>query len=81
MGSEAHVDFGDSTGEAALRSRLREWLRDDSPRLPASSTSDDDWAGQTAWHQALYDAGFFALSWPTDKRNLVANRILGLATS
>jgi alkylation response protein AidB-like acyl-CoA dehydrogenase len=60
------VDFGDSPEEAAFRQRLRAWLDDNNPGLPASSTSDDYWAGQAAWHQALYDAGFFALSWPTD---------------
>ena len=60
------MDFGDSPDEAAFRSRLRAWLRDNDPGLPASSTSDDYWAGQAAWHQALYDAGFFGLSWPTD---------------
>jgi len=60
------VDFGDSREEAAFRARLREWLRTHNPGLPASSTSDDYWAGQAAWHQALYDAGFFGLSWPRD---------------
>jgi alkylation response protein AidB-like acyl-CoA dehydrogenase len=60
------VDFGDSPEEAAFRSRLCAWLRDNNPGLPASSTSDDYWAGQAAWHQARYDAGFFGLSWPED---------------
>ena len=60
------MDFGDSPEEAAFRLRLRTWLRDNNPGLPASSTSDDYWAGQAAWHQALYDAGFFGLSWPTE---------------
>jgi alkylation response protein AidB-like acyl-CoA dehydrogenase len=60
------VDFGDSSEEGAFRDRLRAWLRDNNPGLPASSTSDDYWAGQAAWHRALYDAGFFGLSWPTD---------------
>jgi alkylation response protein AidB-like acyl-CoA dehydrogenase len=46
------VDFGDSRAEAAFRARLREWLRDNDPGLPVSSTSDDYWAGQAAWHQA-----------------------------
>ncbi|HET9541497.1 MAG TPA: acyl-CoA dehydrogenase family protein, partial [Acidimicrobiales bacterium] len=59
------VDFGDSPEEAAFRERLRAWLRENDPGLPASSTSDDYWEGQAAWHQALYDGGFFALSWPT----------------
>jgi alkylation response protein AidB-like acyl-CoA dehydrogenase len=58
------VDFGDSPDEAAFRARLREWLRANDPGLPASSTSDEYWEGQAAWHQALFDAGFFAMSWP-----------------
>jgi alkylation response protein AidB-like acyl-CoA dehydrogenase len=60
------MDFGDSAAEAAFRSRLRSWLKDNNPGLPASSTSDDYWAGQAAWHQSLYDAGFFGLSWPEE---------------
>ena len=60
------MHFGDSPEEAAFRLRLREWLRDNDPGLPASSTSDDYWAGQAPWHRALYDAGFFGLSWPTE---------------
>ena len=60
------MDFGDSPDEAAFRARLRAWLGANNPGLPASSTSDDYWAGQARWHQALYDAGFFGLSWPTD---------------
>jgi alkylation response protein AidB-like acyl-CoA dehydrogenase len=58
------MDFADSPEEAAFRQRLRDWLVDNTPGLPASSTSDEYWAGQAAWHRALYDAGFFALSWP-----------------
>ena len=46
--------------------RLRAWLADNNPGLPASSTDDDYWAGQAAWHQSLYDAGFFGMSWPTE---------------
>ena len=60
------MDFGDSPDEAAFRARLRAWLHDNNPGLPASSTSDDYWAGQAAWHQSLFDAGFFGMSWPTD---------------
>jgi alkylation response protein AidB-like acyl-CoA dehydrogenase len=58
------MDYADSPAEAEFRRRLREWLRDNDPGLPASSTSDEYWAGQAPWHQALYDAGFFGLSWP-----------------
>jgi alkylation response protein AidB-like acyl-CoA dehydrogenase len=60
------MDFGDAPDEAAFRARLRAWLVDHNPGLPASSTSDDYWAGQAAWHQSLYDGGFFGLSWPVD---------------
>ena len=59
------MDFADSTEERAFRLRLRAWLRDNNPGLPPSSTADEYWAGQAAWHQTLYDAGFFGLSWPT----------------
>ena len=45
------MDFGDSPEEAAFRLRLRAWLRDNNPGLPASSTDDEYWAGQAAWHQ------------------------------
>jgi alkylation response protein AidB-like acyl-CoA dehydrogenase len=58
------MNFGDSPEEAAFRHRLREWLATNTPDLPASSTSDDYWAAQATWHRTLYDAGFFAVSWP-----------------
>jgi len=60
------MDFADSPAEAEFRQRLRAWLAENDPGLPASSTDDAYWAGQAAWHQSLYDAGFFGLSWPTD---------------
>ncbi len=60
------MDFGDSPEEAAFRQRLRAWLADNDPGLPASSTDDEYWAGQAAWHQSLFDAGFFAMSWPRE---------------
>ncbi len=60
------MDFSDSPAEAEFRARLRGWLADNNPGLPASSTSDEYWAGQAAWHQALYDAGFFGMSWPVE---------------
>ena len=59
------MDFADSPEEAAFRLRLRDWLTHNNPGLPPSSTADEYWAGQAAWHQTLYDAGFFGLSWPT----------------
>jgi alkylation response protein AidB-like acyl-CoA dehydrogenase len=59
------MEFADSPEEAAFRLRLRQWLAHNNPGLPPSSTADEYWAGQAAWHQTLYDAGFFGLSWPT----------------
>jgi len=60
------MDFADSPEELEFRLRLRSWLRGNTPGLPASSTADEYWAGQAVWHQTLYDAGFFGLSWPTE---------------
>ncbi|HUC05616.1 MAG TPA: acyl-CoA dehydrogenase family protein [Acidimicrobiales bacterium] len=60
------MDFADSAAEEAFRLRLRAWLVHHNPGLPPSSTADEYWAGQAAWHQTLYDAGFFGLSWPTE---------------
>jgi alkylation response protein AidB-like acyl-CoA dehydrogenase len=58
------MDFRDSPAEAEFRDRLRTWLADNNPGLPTSSTDDAYWSGQAEWHAALYDAGFFGLSWP-----------------
>jgi alkylation response protein AidB-like acyl-CoA dehydrogenase len=60
------MDFADSPEEAAFRARLRAWLAEHNPKLPQSSTSDAYWDGQAPWHRALYDAGFFGLSWPEE---------------
>jgi alkylation response protein AidB-like acyl-CoA dehydrogenase len=60
------MDFGDSPEELAFRLRLREWLAHNDPGLPASSTSDEYWAGMASWHQSLYEGGFFGLSWPVE---------------
>ncbi|MEU5879194.1 acyl-CoA dehydrogenase family protein [Spirillospora sp. NPDC047279] len=60
------MDFADSPEEAAFRERLRTWLAENNPGLPQSSTADEYWDGQAPWHRALYDAGFFALSWPEE---------------
>jgi alkylation response protein AidB-like acyl-CoA dehydrogenase len=60
------MDFADSPEEAAFRERLRAWLADNNPKLPQSSTADAYWDGQAPWHRALYDAGFFGLSWPEE---------------
>jgi len=59
------MDFRDSPEEAEFRARLRAWIAENNPGLPASSTDDEYWARQAEWHTALYDAGFFGLSWPS----------------
>jgi len=59
------MDFRDSPAEAEFRSRLRAWLAANNRGLPVSSTDDEYWARQAEWHTALYDAGFFGLSWPS----------------
>jgi alkylation response protein AidB-like acyl-CoA dehydrogenase len=58
------MDFRDSPEEAGFRARLRAWIAENNPGLPVSSTDDEYWARQAEWHTALYDAGFFGLSWP-----------------
>ncbi len=60
------MDYRDSDAEADFRQRLRAWLVDNNPHLGHSSISDAYWEGQPAWHQALYDAGFFGTSWPVE---------------
>jgi alkylation response protein AidB-like acyl-CoA dehydrogenase len=60
------MDFADSPEESRFRHRLRAWLVDNNPGLPASSTDDDYWAGMAAWHQSLHGAGFFGMSWPAE---------------
>lgn len=58
------MDFRDSPEEAAFRDRLRTWLAERAGTFPASG--DDYWERQPEWHRALYAAGFFGLSWPTE---------------
>ena len=58
------MDFRDSVDEAAFRERLAAWL---AQRAAEFATSGDDyWARQCEWHRALYEAGFFGLSWPRE---------------
>lgn len=58
------MDFRDSPEEAAFRERLRAWLVEVAPKFPTSG--DEYWTRQGEWHQALYQAGFFGLSWPAE---------------
>jgi alkylation response protein AidB-like acyl-CoA dehydrogenase len=58
------MDFSDGAAEHEFRLRLRGWLQDNNPQLGPSSTSDEYWEAQPAWHRSLYDAGYFGLAWP-----------------
>ena len=58
------MDFRDSPDEAAFRERLRSWLSVHTKDFPSSG--DEYWARQAQWHQALYEGGFFGLSWPRE---------------
>lgn len=57
------MDFRDSPAEADFRGRLRAWLTERAGTFPAAG-ADEYWTRQGEWHQALYAAGFFGMSWP-----------------
>ena len=76
------MDFRDSPAEAEFRARLRgPGSPSNNPGLPASSTDDEYWARQAEWHTALYDAGFFGLSWPDALRRPRAARRCSTSSS
>ncbi len=58
------MDFRDSPEEAEFRNKLRTWLVENAGAFKASG--DDYWTRQGEWHQALYQAGFFGISWPRE---------------
>jgi len=58
------LDFRDSPDEAAFRERLRGWLSEHAKEFPTSG--DEYWAKAGDWHRALYQGGFFGLSWPRE---------------
>lgn len=58
------MDFRDSADEAAFRKRLRTWLSAHAKEF--SSSGDEYWVRMADWHRALYENGFFGLSWPRD---------------
>jgi len=58
------LDFRDSPAEAEFRERLRSWLSLHAKEF--SGSGDEYWARMADWHRALYDNGFFGLSWPRD---------------
>jgi alkylation response protein AidB-like acyl-CoA dehydrogenase len=58
------LDFRDSPDEAEFRHRIRSWLDEQGDSIKRSHSDDEYWTMLGDWHQRLYDAGFFALSWP-----------------
>ncbi|OBH79045.1 acyl-CoA dehydrogenase [Mycobacterium mantenii] len=58
------MDFRDSPDEAAFRDRLRTWLVAHAKEF--SGSGDEYWVRMADWHRALYENGFFGLSWPRD---------------
>ncbi len=51
----------DTPDEAALRSRLREWLAQNVP-----PQTELDWPERVAWQRTLHQAGWLGLSWPSE---------------
>jgi alkylation response protein AidB-like acyl-CoA dehydrogenase len=60
------MDFADSPEEHEFRLRLQAWLEDNDPHLAPSSTADEYWEAQPAWHRSLYEGGFFGLTFPAE---------------
>ena len=58
------MDFHDSPDEAEFRQRIRSWLEAQGVGVKRSHSDDGYWTALGDWHQRLYDAGFFALTWP-----------------
>jgi alkylation response protein AidB-like acyl-CoA dehydrogenase len=58
------MDFHDSPDEAEFRQRIRHWLADSGDTVKRSHSDDSYWTALGDWHQRLYEAGFFALTWP-----------------
>lgn len=60
------MDLNDTAEQHAFRSRLRDWLTANAPVEQAR----DDFGGEhdvrVQWHRRLYEAGYAALSWPTE---------------
>ncbi|MER7462803.1 acyl-CoA dehydrogenase family protein [Streptomyces sp. NPDC097981] len=63
------MDLTYTEEEQEFRARLRAWLAEALPELPARP-SPDDWPARRAydagWQRRLYDAGYAGLHWPVD---------------
>ena len=58
------MNFHDSPEEAEFRTRIRSWLAGQGASVKRSHSDDGYWTALGDWHRTLYDAGFFALTWP-----------------
>ena len=58
------MDFHDAPDEAVFRQRIRDWLANSGESVKRSHSDDTYWTALGDWHRTLYDAGFFALTWP-----------------
>ena len=70
------MDLRLTPSEAAFRDRLRSWLADVLPALPAKPDRDD-WPARrvydTAWQRMLFDAGYAGVDWPAAHGGLGAS--------
>lgn len=60
------MDLRDSAGEARFRARLRTWLADNVPTDPEPTVLAERWPYMRAFQERLYEAGWVALSYPTE---------------
>ena len=58
------MDFHDAPEEAEFRQRIRTWLAERGDTVKRSHADDSYWTMLGDWHRTLYDAGFFAVTWP-----------------
>jgi alkylation response protein AidB-like acyl-CoA dehydrogenase len=67
------VDLRLTDQQSAFRDRLRAWLADTLPTLPAKP-GRDDWPARrrydTAWQRLLFDAGYAGVDWPAEHGGL-----------
>jgi alkylation response protein AidB-like acyl-CoA dehydrogenase len=67
------VDLRLTDRQLAFRDRLRAWLADILPTLPAKPDRDD-WPARrrydTAWQRLLFDAGYAGVDWPAEHGGL-----------
>jgi alkylation response protein AidB-like acyl-CoA dehydrogenase len=70
------VDLRFSPAELAFRARLRAWLAEALPTLPARPHRDD-WPARrrldTDWQRRLFDAGYAGVDWPAEHGGLGAS--------